>query len=262
MLRYLSILGAIFKASLITDLSYRLNFFLKIFTDLIWYFTQISVFEVLFLHTKIIAGWNLQEMRIFLLVLFLVDALYMIFLHENMDTFSDRVRKGELDMILAKPIDSQFMISFSKMSTPYVFNVFMVAIVLAYFVHASHLPVTWLSVAAFLSMLIPASLIYYSVRFFLSSLAIIFEEATSVNYLWYQLYRFSYRPIEVYPRWMRMVTLTILPLGYLINAPAHILVKGFDASLFFGSFIFSGLIFMCSRMFWRYLLSRYSSASS
>ena len=141
-------------------------------------------------------------------------------------------------------------------------NVFFVTVFLIYSLYIYQIPVTGWNVLAFILMIGPASMIYYSIRFFLSSMAIIFEETSSVSYLWYQLYRFANRPAEIYPRWMRMVTLTILPLGYLVNGPAHVLVKGFDARLFFGSFIFSSLLFMLTRRFWRYLISRYSSASS
>jgi ABC-2 type transport system permease protein len=72
-------------------------------TDIFWYIAQITTFEVLFHHTQYIGSWNLEQMRVFLGVVFVVDALYMIILSENLDQFSEKVRKGDLDLLLAKP---------------------------------------------------------------------------------------------------------------------------------------------------------------
>ncbi len=38
----------------------------------------------------------------------------MIILSENLDQFSEKVHKGDLDLLLAKPVNSQFMISLQK----------------------------------------------------------------------------------------------------------------------------------------------------
>ena len=51
-----------------------------------------------------------------------VDALYMILFHDNLDSFSQKTTKGELDLLLAKPVNSQFMMSCQKVSVPYFVN--------------------------------------------------------------------------------------------------------------------------------------------
>jgi ABC-2 family transporter protein len=121
--KYFDIFGGFFRASAIADLEYRLNIVVKVLTDFVWYAAQLSVFEVLFQNVGPIAGWNLGSTRVFMAVLFVVDSIWMLLLSENLDKLSDRVRKGELDLLLTKPVNSQFMMSFQKVSTPYVVNI-------------------------------------------------------------------------------------------------------------------------------------------
>ncbi len=120
--KYASLYSAMFKASFISDLEYRANFFTRIITDIFWYFAQVMTFEVIYKHTEKIGDWNIAQMRVFLGVLFISDGLYMMFLHENIENISEKVRKGDLDLLLAKPVNSQFMLSLQRTSTAYIGN--------------------------------------------------------------------------------------------------------------------------------------------
>src|SRR4051812_35098284 len=121
--KYLTLFRSFFFVSLIADFEYRLNVFVRMFADCMWYAAQISVFEVLFSHTTRLGGWSVEETRVFLGVLFLVDAVWMLLFSENLDRFSDKVSKGDLDLLLTKPVNSQFMISFQRVSTAYLTNI-------------------------------------------------------------------------------------------------------------------------------------------
>ena len=117
MKRYLRIFGSFFKASFIADIEYRTNFITRITTDIFWYLAQVIVFEALYQHTELIGSWNVHQTRVFLGVLFIVDAFYMILFSDNLDRLSEKVRRGDLDMLLTKPVNSQFMISCQRIST-------------------------------------------------------------------------------------------------------------------------------------------------
>ena len=123
--KYASLYSAMFKASLIADLEYRANFLTRIVTDIFWYIAQITTFEVLYNHTTHIGDWNVKQMRVFLGILFIADALYMMLLHDNIENLSEKVRKGDLDLLLTKPVNAQFMLSLQKASSAYVGNLTM-----------------------------------------------------------------------------------------------------------------------------------------
>ncbi len=261
MKKYLGLLLAFFRASAISDLEYRVNIAAKVLTDIIWYAAQLSVFEVLFRQTTAISGWTLETMRVFMGCLFVVDSFYMLVLQENLDRFSDRVRKGDLDLLLAKPINSQFMMSFQKFSTPYVINI---AITTSYLIYAlTKVPdFNWWRLL-FLIITIPAGLaITYGMRFFFSASALIFTRAENINYVWWQFYKLGTRPDAVYPFWLRYAILTIVPVGFIASVPARLLLEEPSPWLIVGAFSLSALSIYASMRFWRFALRFYSSASS
>ncbi|RYZ67740.1 MAG: hypothetical protein EOP05_17345, partial [Proteobacteria bacterium] len=189
MKKYLALIWAFFKASAISDLEYRMNIAMKVFTDIIWYIAQLSVFEVLFDHTNAIGGWNIESMRVFMGVLFLIDAVWMLIFQENFDKFSEKIRKGDLDLLLAKPVNAQFMMTFQKMSAAYLINILVASSYLAYSLAHLTREVNYWQVI-FLLISIPSALgVTYGLRFFFSASALIFTRAENISYIWYQFYR-------------------------------------------------------------------------
>lgn len=261
LIRYMGLYRAMFKASIIADMEYRVNFLTRIVTDIFWYAAQILTFEVLFSHTPKIGDWNLDQMRVFLGLVFIADALYMIIFSENMDQFSDKVRKGDLDLVLAKPVNSQFMLSLQKASTAGVGNLCIG--ITWFFLAILKLPdFEWLRLF-WLIVLIPCGLIaIYSVRFAIAATAVIFARSENLQFIWYQIYRLGMRPDSIYVPWLKWLLLTALPVGVVASVPARAILEPPQWGLFLWVICLSGILIYLSNRFWRFALKSYSSASS
>lgn len=261
-MKYLKLLWIFYKTSFMADIEYRFNMVLKVLTDILWYVGQLSVFEVIFHHAGSISDWNLSSTRVFMGVLFVVDAFWMLLFSENLDHMSNRVRSGELDLLLVKPVNSQFMLSFKKMNTPYMLNIL---ITLGYLIWAlnAHLGESALLGLFWLILTIPCSLIIvYSIRFLFSCLSVIYVNAESIGWLWYQVYRLGTRPDSIYPRWLRYVVLSILPVGFIASVPSRI-IMGISEPWMWGVFpLLAAVSFYLSTCYWRYAIKHYASASS
>ena len=259
---YWRILKTLIKTSFIAEMEFRANILLKIFNDFIWYFVQFSVFEVLYLHTSQISGWSLSKVRIFLGCLFLADTINMIFYHENLEQLSERVRKGELDLVLAKPVSAQFMMSFFRLHPSYFLNFFICLAWLLYGLRLELGEVSLLVVAKVLVMVLCANVIMYSMRFMVSSLAVVLGRAENIALLWYSLFRMALRPDFVYPPWLRYILLFLLPLGFIASVPAHV-VLGLRPDVWILIAVGIASLFLLAASFlWRRLLTRYTSVSS
>jgi ABC-2 type transport system permease protein len=259
--KYFGIFKAIAKASLIAEIEFRLNFAMRIINDVFWYLAQIFTFEVLFQHTKLIGDWNLAQTRVFLGVLFIVDALFMIFLQENLDRFSEKVRKGELDLLLTKPINSQFMISFQRISVSCFGNLL---IALCWFFWSlSQLPdVNWTK-GIWILLLAPSGFaVLYGVRFSIAALALLFVRVDSIQYVWYQLYRLGMRPDSIYMPWLRFLLLTLVPVGLIASVPARAILNPPELWVYAWALCAGPLFIMFSAWFWKRCLLKYQSASS
>lgn len=259
--KYASLYAALFKTSLIADMEYRMNFVTRIAIDIFWYVAQISTFEVLFRHTSRIGDWDVHQMRVFLGVLFIADALFMIVFHDNLDNFSEKVRKGDLDLLLTKPVNSQFLISLQKATTANFGNLFMGIGWLWW--SLSQLDQLEPARILWLLLLIPlGSLIQYSMKFFLSASACIFARSENLHFLWYQVYRLGMRPDTMYQPWLRYALLTFIPVGFIASIPASAVFGTANNWLILWSFFLTAGLLYLSHLFWRFTLKHYSSASS
>lgn len=259
--KYLALYAAFFRASFIADLEYRVNFATRILTDIFWYAAQIIGFEVLYRHTTTIGHWQLPQTRVFLGMLFVIDAIYMILLHDNLDRFSDKVRKGELDLILAKPVNSQFMVSLQRASTALLGNLLIALGWLAFSLwnleSFSPMRLLWLVI------LIPSGvLVLYAFRFMMASLAVVFARAENLQFLWYQIYKLGMRPDSIYVPWLKIILLTFVPVAVIASVPARALLDPPDVVLFVWSPLLAVLMLWLSSKVWSSCLKRYSSASS
>jgi ABC-2 type transport system permease protein len=239
--------GAFARVSLMSELEYRFNFAVRIFTDVIWYMAQLSVFEVLFRHTDSLSGWTLETMRVFMGVLFLTDSIYMMLFSENLDRLSDRIRRGDLDLLLVKPVSSQWMLSFQKISVAYFGNFIISAVWL----------LLWLLIC------VPCGVIVvYAIRFSTASTALYFTKADAINYIWYQLYRLGTRPDTVYPKLLRYAVLSVLPIAFLASVPAQVILNRTGSEMVLWGIALAAMMLAVSSFIWKTGLKRYASASS
>lgn len=260
--RYLSMLLAFFRTSVVADMEYRANITAKILTDFLWYFAQLLTFEVLYQHTTTLGGWHLNQLRVFMTLLFVVDALYMIFFSENLDQIPYKVVRGEVDLLLAKPVDSQFMLSTMRMNTAYCVNI--VLVTAAFFWALSQLDngIPWARLPVLLVVIPSGVLVMYATRIIFSAASFFYGNTSQLTLLWFQFYRLGTRPDVLYPSWLRYVVLTILPMGFVASVPARLLVDEWSWGLPLASLAVGISSLAFSRWYWQKALRRYASASS
>lgn len=259
--KYLGIYGAFFKASFIADLEYRVNFFTRIITDIFWYVAQIATFGVIYGHTTKIGDWNWPQMRVFLGLLFVIDAIYMVIIHDNMENFPEKVRKGDLDLLLTKPVNSQFMISLQKASCALFGNLLLALGWLTYSLLQLE-DFHWLRLL-WLIVLVPCSItVIYVMRFIFAASAVIFTRSENLQFLWYQIYRLGTRPDSMYFPWFKWMILTVVPVGIIASVPARALLDPPNWKILLWPLVLAPILIWFSSRFWKFSLKFYTSASS
>jgi ABC-2 type transport system permease protein len=193
--------------------------------------------------------------------LFVTDAIFMMLFSENLDKMAEKVRKGDLDLLLVKPVNSQWMLSFQKVSVAYLGNLILAFGWLTWSL-AQIENFNWLQLA-WLLLTIPIGLaIIYSIRFMAAATALFFTRSDAVSYIWYQVYRLGTRPDNLYPAFLRYAVLSILPIAFLASVPAQIILgKTGPVWLLWGAALGVALVHLSSRI-WKRGLKAYSSASS
>ena len=261
-MRYLRIWLQFIKMSLMADMEYRLNFVVRILGELVWYTAQLSVFEVLYTHTNSLNGWDINAVRVFMGSLFLADVLFMIFFMENMDALSQLVRKGELDLYLVKPINSQFMVSCRKISAAYTINLFLVVGYLLWGMSRLGHDFSAVQIFAYLILVGCGVFLCYCLRFLFGMMVLVLHDAGNIQFVWFQLYRLATRPDILYPTYLRYFVLTILPVAFIASVPARILVEGMSWHWLGAGLAITGTFLSLTSFLWHRALRQYASASS
>ena len=259
--KYLSLYKAFFKASLVADLEYRLNFVILIIGEFIWYSTQLILFEVLYRHTKIIGEWNIDQMRVFIFLVLFIDSIYMILWDPSFSIFTENVRKGTLDLLLMKPINSMFMLSSQRVSVSHIpcFLITFGGLIWS----LQQLPeFNWFKLL-WLIILIPTGLsVIFCGRFALNSTSIIFTRADFLQYIWYSAFRLGLRPDAIYSGFLRIILIFIVPFAMVASIPARILLESPQAWMIAWALILPFILFFLLKKYWNFCLRHYSSASS
>lgn len=261
-MRYLQLWLSFLKMSWMADMEYRLNIVLRALAETGWYVAQLSIFEVLYTHSKTISGWDVHGMRVFMAVLFLVDVLYMIFLMENIDNLFTLVKQGDLDLYLVKPIDSQFMVSLRKVATAYTLNLVGILVYLVWAIRNLTQAPSGLQLVVFVGLILSGFLALYAFRFLFATLTVVLQDAGNIQYVWHQLYRLGMRPDPLYPPYLRIFVLTVLPVAFFASVPARALVDGVDWRFCIAAPGLALSLLFLSHYLWGKALKRYSSASS
>src|SRR6476620_12637197 len=107
--RYLEAYRVQLKNNFVREAVYRTNFLTAVTVDIVWMGIEICLFTVLYANVSTLAGWTKEQVYFFLGIFFSSDALFTIFFQRNFWNFSDLVNKGELDILLTKPVHPLFL---------------------------------------------------------------------------------------------------------------------------------------------------------
>jgi ABC-2 type transport system permease protein len=205
-----------------------------------------------------IAGWSVLEMYILMAVFSLLDTFTWSFFYQNMREYTESIFSGKLNMLLTKPIDTQFMLMTQTNSLNNVFRFFIGIGVLVWAVPQLEVqiaPQTWL---IFIAMFMIALAFIYFLWFFLSTLAFWVEKLDNINNMIPAMRRVWQVPRQVYTGATTILLTIIIPIGLVVSVPSEIIVN--RAAPFWMLYLIGAAIVMyvISRWFFKYSIKKYS----
>lgn len=259
--RYWKIYRTFFLSSLARELEFRANFFAKIIQNAVWTLFFIVILLVIYGQTDSVAGWSRGESFVLAGTVFFIDAV-MRGIFFSLLEIPESVRKGTLDFVVTKPIDSQFWVSTRRFSFEQL-GVMLAAcgMVVAGVIEAGLSP-TVADWAGYTVLALAATLMYYGFNLFLMTLAIWFVRVDNLWVLSDTVIQIARYPTDMYSFLLQKVFLWALPLAFLATVPARQLRSGFDLGMVALGIVWAAVLLMASRAFWAYAMRNYGSASS
>ena len=237
---YLRVFLTFARNSLVRDMTFRTNFFIQCVSSMCWTLMNLGFYLIIFDHLDnrpigLNTGWQQNEFFVFLATTWIVFSLVQAFCMPNAQEFSELIRTGNLDFALLKPIDTQFLISFTKVDWSALANFAMGIILLVYSLwkltsqRVNPMQLEPMMIGLYAFYICCGVAILYSLMISLAATSIWLGRNQTLYDFWFYITNFARYPMEIYGRgwgWSLWGIFTFLvPILVVINVPARILAK-------------------------------------
>lgn len=265
--RYLRLWLAFGRYGLVRELTFRTNFLVKLFVEILWLSILLVFYETVFVQTNHVATWSREEYLFFVGCYFTLGGLMELFFLENCNQFADLVRTGDLDFYLLRPIDEQFLVTCRNIDWSCGANVLMGLGVMLIALVSLGWSFNLLQVALFLAMFASGLALCYSCMLMLTSASVWFMRNQSLYEMWWLFTTLMRYPREIFTSWwaapMAWFFSFVVPIMLVTNIPAQVMLdKAFDPRVVGYTVLATVIMLWLSRRFFMHALSRYRSASS
>ncbi|MEP6698760.1 MAG: ABC-2 family transporter protein [Verrucomicrobiota bacterium] len=264
MRRYFEIYGIMLRNSLIRELSFKANFILWMIVEVLWFCGQIAFFSIIFGQVNQIGDWSKWEVVLLVGTHQMIAQLFQAFFFVNLANIPELVRMGKLDSLLVLPIDSQFAVSTKQFGLDSILNAILGGVVVLVSLAQLHVTPSVSAVLLYIVALGFGVAVHYSIMLSLAAVSFWIIRAQGLVYGYFNFLQIARYPDVIFPKLFRFVFGWIVPVIIVANIPARLLIKslGQPQWLMLHLVLAGSLAFILSRLFWRFALRHYASASS
>lgn len=260
--RHLRLLISLLSIRLKRQTAYAANFWTVLLVDGSMFLMQLIVFNTLFLSVDTINGWNRLQLQLFIGTFVIIDSIQMCLTFFGVIGIPEKIRTGKLDLVLVKPVNTLFLVSFEAIDIGAILTTIPGIIMVVLAVAGLGIPVTVGHVTGYLLLLAVMTILFYSMIVIIRTLAFRFIRLDAIGELENELISFSFRVPGVVLRGALKVVFTfVLPYSIIATMPARFLSEGLSSGQWLTALGIPILFFIVANTFWRKSLAGYQSAA-
>lgn len=259
-MRYFKLYQVLLKLNFAALLAYRANFINNIIGTVGWMAVSIGSMFFLTVNTKTVYGWEPLELLAVTGGYSVIVGIFHLFFSRNFERFSRLIHNGELDTLLLKPLDSQFLISCWLVTYTSLIRVILGSIFTCFILQQLHISLSWIQVIGLFVLILCSIMLLYAIWFGIVTITIWLTNVNLVDFM-YSLSNVGRYPPEMFRQTGNIFLFIFVPLTLVITVPIKVILQKaslVDIALLLG---FSVGLFVLSRLFWLFALRYYTSAS-
>ena len=256
---HLRILRAFWSANIAEEAQYRANFVVSVLGTLFFTATALLTLAIFFRQTGSLGDWTFWQVVVLLGVYNALGGFVETLFRPSVGRLSEYVKSGSLDLVLVRPVDPQFFISFRRLDIWRIADI-VLGFALAGFALTRLGAVDAGRIALFAVLFAGALVLVYALWIAFMSLAFRYVAIENSAVLFDSIYEAARYPASAYPRALRFLFLYLVPIVWTTTVPAAALTGALRprfAALFLACCIAA---FALSRVIWLAGLRRYTSA--
>ncbi len=258
----LKLLSAFFKVNVQMALAYRADTVVNILLNLMWLGWELLSLNIIFSNTETLGGWGIGELIALLGVFRLVNTMMIALIWPNTEKFNQSIRDGSMDYTILQPVNSMFLVTFSRITIWRIWDLVLAVILIVVGVNMSGDTTTALQILTFILLAISGTIIIYSLWIVLIALTFWFTKFDNNVTILQALMDAGRYPATVYPVWLRVIVTFIIPIAVATTVP----LQALRGELVIGQILMyvaiSFISFWLASKVWKSGLKRYSGASS
>jgi ABC-2 type transport system permease protein len=258
---HLKVYKAFVRISLMNQLEYRANFFTSLAVELCFFFSKMLYVILVYRAGKTIAGYTPDMVLLYVGCFVLVTAFYVLLFMDNFYAIPGMIRDGSLDLLIAKPVSLQFIVTLRKLNfaLPIPNLIGGTAMVVVAWTRLG-IPVTPLRIGIFAAAIAGGVALAYSVFLFPQVLAFWTVKNQAIIDIADRCWDFNNMPMAIYGKWFRRFGLFVIPVFALTNFPAMYLLGRIKPLYVVWAALSPILFFVLVRALWQVGIKKYGSA--
>ena len=209
--------------------------------------------------TGSLAGYTSNQIIFFFLTFNLIDVITQ-FLFREVYGFRQMIVKGDFDLVLVKPISPLFR---SLMGGSDIIDFITIPpLIVLTIIYAVNLHPTFIGVITYLILVINSLLIATAFSIAILALAIITLEIDHAVMIYRDVTNLGKFPVDIYKEPLKGLLTYIIPVGVMMTFPAKALMGLTNIFVIIISLIIGVVAMFLALKFWKFALTKYTSASS
>jgi len=263
MKKHLRVLRELLRLRFQKLMMFRLSFFGPFLVDGSLFAVQLLVFFAVYANVDTIGTWGRGEMITYIGSFSLLNAVSMMICFFGIVMIPDKIKSGEMDLYLTKPVSPLFRFTFENMNPGSAPLVIMSVLIIAYGVSVSGVKPDAGSIAGYLFWMLIMQLLYYemevlmrTVTFYLVSASRLYQIEEASLDLCMKLPGIAFYGIY------KVIFYFILPYGIMATLPVQSLVGELTWQTGIAGIGVVAAFSMLTAFLWRNGIRHYNSASS
>ncbi|EOO08759.1 ABC transporter permease [Bacillus cereus] len=257
----LKLVRRFFSNSVQVNFEYRFDFVMSLINSILSVVASLSILWTMFEHKDSIAGWGFMKVVVLVGVFRIFKGVIDVFIAPNLSLIPDYIREGTLDFILIKPVNSQIMISFRTVNIWRISEI-IIGLILVVIGFLNQNTANLLDLIMGVILILLGGLIIYSIWLIFMTMSFWLIDLRNLPTVFNVTFDLAQFPVYVFPGWLRFILTFIIPIAFVTTVPAEAISNLWNVKDLMSSGTLTIVLLIISTSFWKYAISRYTSASS
>lgn len=242
---------------------FRLGFFGPFFVDGSLFAVQLMVFRAVYSNVERIGSWGEGEMILFIGTFSLINAAGMVIYFFGINQLPEKIKKGELDLYLTKPVSPLFRLTFEKINPGSIPLVLMSLCIIGYGIYKSGITLGDGKILAYLGWLLIMTVLHYDMMVLIRCVCFYLVTNARLEQLEDAALELCMKlpGIAFYGIW-RVIFCFLLPYGIMATLPVQSLSGEMGRRLALQGIIVTAVFTILTGFVWKNGVRHYNSASS